>query len=206
MSRRSSSKRWYKTQISDPFVKRREQAGLRSRAAFKLLELIERDHLCRAGTVVLDLGAAPGGWSQVVAPLIGAGGTLIAVDLLPMDPLPGVTFIQGDALEAATSRQIGAVLNGRQVDLVLSDMAPNLTGIKSVDEARSLVLAAHALQISENFLGRGGTMVMKLFQHADTETFIRDARQQFSKIARRKPGASRAQSREFYLVAGGFQL
>jgi 23S rRNA (uridine2552-2'-O)-methyltransferase len=206
MSRRASSKQWYKTQVNDPFVKRREQAGFRSRAAFKLIEIIERDRLCRSGSVVLDLGAAPGGWTQVVAPLVGAKGLVIAIDLLPMDPLPGVTFIQGDALDEALGQRIAAALTDRPVDLVLSDMAPNLTGIRSVDEARSLVLADQTLQVSVNFLRSGGTMVVKLFQHADTEIFIRELRQRFDRIARRKPSASRTQSREFYLVASGFRL
>ncbi|MSR15729.1 MAG: RlmE family RNA methyltransferase [Gammaproteobacteria bacterium] len=206
MSGRASSKRWYKKQINDPFVKRREQAGYRSRAAFKLLELIESDRLCRAGSVILDLGATPGGWSQVVAPLVGASGKVIAVDLLPMEALTGVTFIRGDAMEQVTTDQIRAELQARQVDLVLCDMAPNLTGIRSVDEARTLVLAGQALQITATFLRRDGTLVMKLFQHADTEVFIREVKQHFRQIARRKPGASRTQSREFYLVASGFQL
>lgn len=206
MSRRSSSSRWYRTQSNDPFVQKREQAGLRSRAAFKLQEILDRDRLLRPGLVVLDLGAAPGGWSQVVAPRLGPQGRLVAVDILPMDPLPGVMFIRGDATEDAVVEQIREALEGRAVDLVISDMAPNLTGIRPVDEARSVVLAEQVLHIAQNFLRHGGTMVMKLFQHNDTEVFIREARQSFATLSRRKPAASRNQSREFYVVASGFQL
>ncbi len=206
MSRRSSSNRWYRTQSTDPFVKRREQAGLRSRAAFKLEELLARDRLLKQGQVVLDLGATPGGWSQVVAPMVGPQGLVVAVDILPMEPLPGVTFIRGDATEAQVEEEIRAALGDRAVDLVISDMAPNLTGIRAVDEARSVLLAEQVLHLAQNFLRDGGTMVIKLFQHNDTEVFVREARQHFAAIARRKPAASRSQSREFYLVATGFRL
>lgn len=206
MSRRSSSSRWYRTQSTDPFVRQREQAGLRSRAAFKLQELIDRDRLLRPGHVVLDLGAAPGGWSQVVAPRLGPAGLLVAVDILRMDPIAGTVFIQGDATEAPVVEQIRAALEGRAADLVISDMAPNLTGIRSVDEARSVVLAEQVLHLAQNFLRNGGTMVVKLFQHNDTELFIREVRGVFASVSRRKPAASRSQSREFYLVASGFQL
>ncbi|MBM4226646.1 MAG: RlmE family RNA methyltransferase [Gammaproteobacteria bacterium] len=206
MSRRSSSNRWYQKQSSDPFVKRREQAGLRSRAAFKLEELLARDRLLKSGQVVLDLGATPGGWSQVVAPMVGPQGLVVAVDILPMEPLSGVTFIRGDATEAQVEEEIRAALAGRAVDLVISDMAPNLTGIRAVDEARSVLLAEQVLHLAQNFLRDGGTMIIKLFQHNDTEVFVREARQHFAAVARRKPAASRSQSREFYLVAAGFRL
>ncbi len=206
MSRRSSSHRWFKAQVSDPFVKRREQQGLRSRAAFKLEELLTKEKLCRPGQVILDIGASPGGWSQIVAPRVGAAGLVVAVDILPMVPLRGVTFIQGDATDESVLEAIKSELSGRSVDLVLSDMAPNLTGIKAVDEARSIGLAEHALSLSQNFLAKGGTMVIKLFQHNDTELFIREVKPCFASIKRRKPAASRAQSREFYLVASGFGL
>lgn len=206
MSRRSSTRSWHKIQSSDPFIKRRDQAGLRSRAAFKLQELLARDRLGRTGQVVLDLGASPGGWSQIVAPMVGAAGKVVAVDILPMAPLAGVTFILGDATEDAIVTQIANTLAGRPVDLVLSDMAPNLTGIRSVDEARSLVLAEQVLLVAQNFLCVGGTMLVKLFQHNDTELFIREARHHFATLNRRKPAASRSHSREFYLVASGFRL
>jgi 23S rRNA (uridine2552-2'-O)-methyltransferase len=206
MSKRAASRRWFKTQSSDPFVKRRELQGLRSRAAFKLQEILGRDRLCRPGHTVLDLGASPGGWSQVAAPLVGPAGVVIAVDLLPMPPIPGVTFLLGDATAEEMHLRLAEALEKRSVDLVLSDMAPNLTGIRVVDEARSVELATQVLAIAQNFLRAGGTMVVKLFQHNDTEMFIREVKQHFSTLNRRKPAASRAQSREFYLVAGGFRL
>ncbi len=206
MSKRSSSHRWFQTQASDPFVKLREKAGLRSRAAFKLQEILARDRLCRSGHVVLDLGSSPGGWSQLVAPMVGPAGKVVAVDMLPMAELAGVRFILGDATEDDVLSEIQNALEGRQVDLVLSDMAPNLTGIRSVDEARSVSLAELALQVSQNLLRTGGSMLIKLFQHNDTEQFIREARAQFTTLSRRKPAASRSQSREFYLVASGFRL
>ena len=206
MSKRASSSRWYKTQSTDPYVKQREQAGYRSRAAFKLQELIARDRLCRPGQVVLDLGAAPGGWSQVVRAIVGATGKVVAVDMLPMEPLAGVEFILGDATAPETAEAMRASLGGRPVDLVLSDMAPNLSGIKFSDEARALALAEQALMVAQNFLRPDGTMLVKLFQHADMEHFVREMKTHFAAIARRKPGASRATSREFYLVASGFQL
>lgn len=206
MSRRASSRRWFKTQSSDPFVKQREQQGLRSRAAFKLQEILGRDRLCRPGQTVLDLGASPGGWSQIAAPLVGGTGKVVAVDILPMPPIAGVTFVLGDALAEDTVARLAEALENRPVDLVLSDMAPNLTGIRAVDEARSVELATQVLTLSQNFLRPGGTMVVKLFQHNDTEVFIRALKQHFGTLNRRKPAASRAQSREFYLVAGGFRL
>ena len=205
MSRRGSSSRWYQTQISDPFVKERERQGLRSRAAFKLTELLERDRLLRPGGVVLDLGATPGGWSQIVGPLVGAGGLVIAVDILPMTSLAGVQFILGDCREPATLASIGAALKSRQVDLVLSDMAPNLSGIRDVDEARSVELAETAWETAQMFLKVGGSLVLKMFQHQDSERFLLEIRKHFMRINRRKPAASRSGSREFYVVAGGLK-
>ena len=205
MSRRGTSSRWYQRQVSDPFVKAREQQGLRSRAAFKLTELIERDRLLRPGGVVLDLGASPGGWSQVAAPAVGPRGLVVAVDLLPMTPLSGVHFIQGDCREEATIEAVADSLAGRPVDLVLSDMAPNLSGIRSVDEARSLELVGVAFDACQRFLRPGGTLLVKAFQHEDTERFLREQRNAFEKIVRRKPAASRRESREFYVVAAGFR-
>lgn len=206
MSRRASSNRWFATQSRDPFVKQRAAAGYRSRAAFKLKELIERDRLCRPGQVVLDLGASPGGWSQVVAPLVGPAGLVIAVDILPMAPIPDVNFILGDAFDDATGAEIKNLVGNRPVDLVLSDMAPNLSGVRASDQARSLALAEHALAVSRNFLRPRGTLLMKLFQHAETDTFVRTLVPLFERVVRRKPEASRRQSNEFYVVATGFRL
>ncbi len=205
MSRRGSSSRWYQTQISDPFVKERERQGLRSRAAFKLTELLERDRLLRPGGVVLDLGATPGGWSQIVGSLVGARGLVIAVDILPMTALAGVQFILGDCREPETLASIAAALKSRQVDLVLSDMSPNLSGIRDVDEARSVELAERAWETAQMFLKVGGSLVLKMFQHQDSELFLLEIRKRFMRINRRKPTASRSGSREFYVVAGGLK-
>ena len=205
MSRRGSSSRWYQTQISDPFVKERERQGLRSRAAFKLTELLERDRLLRPGGVVLDLGATPGGWAQIVGSLVGARGLVIAVDILPMTALAGVQFILGDCREPETLESIAAALKSRQVDLVLSDMSPNLSGIRDVDEARSVELAETAWETAQMFLKVGGSLVLKMFQHQDSELFLLKIRKRFMRINRRKPAASRSGSREFYVVAGGLK-
>lgn len=205
MSRRSSSSRWYRTQSSDPFVKQREKLGLRSRAAFKLTEILEKDRLLRPGATVLDLGASPGGWSQVAAQVVGAHGLVVAVDILPMEPMRDVRFLQGDCREPAVVEQIRAALDGRPVDLVLSDMAPNLTGIRDVDEARSVELAEVAFEAAQNFLRPGGTMLSKLFHHNDSERFLREMRAHFERITRRKPAASRRASAEFYVVASGYK-
>jgi len=205
MSRRSSSSRWYQTQASDPYVKQREKLGLRSRAAFKLTELLEKDRLLRPGAVVLDLGASPGGWSQVAIQAVGAHGLVVAVDILPMEPMRDVRFLLGDCREPAMVDQIREVLAGRPVDLVLSDMAPNLTGIRDVDEARSVELAEVAWDAAQDFLRPGGTMLIKMFQHNDSERFLRGIRTRFERLNRRKPAASRRASTEFYVVAGGYK-
>ena len=205
MSKRGSSSRWYQKQVSDPFVKEREKQGMRSRAAFKLTELLDRDRLLRPGGVVLDLGASPGGWSQVVGPVAGAKGLVVAVDVLPMTPLTGVKFLLGDCREEETMARIAELLENRQVDLVLSDMAPNLTGIRDTDEARSVELAEVALDAAFRFLRPGGSLLIKMFQHADSDRFLLGIRKHFERINRRKPAASRQASREFYVVAGGFR-
>jgi len=205
MSRRSSSSRWYQTQASDPYVKQREKLGLRSRAAFKLTELLEKDRLLKPGATVLDLGASPGGWSQVAARLVGVHGLVVAVDILPMEPMRDVRFLLGDCREPAVVERIRETLEGRPVDLVLSDMAPNLTGIRDVDEARSVELAEFAFEAAQNFLRPGGTMLLKMFQHNDSEQFLRGIRARFERITRRKPAASRKGSAEFYVVAGGYK-
>jgi len=205
MSRRSSSSRWYQTQASDPFVKQREKLGLRSRAAFKLTELLEKDRLLKPGATVLDLGASPGGWSQVAARIVGAHGLVVAVDILAMEPMHDVRFLLGDCREPAVIERIRDALRGRPVDLVLSDMAPNLTGIRDVDEARSVELAELAFEAAQNFLRPGGTMVLKMFHSNDSERFLRGLRTHFERLTRRKPAASRKGSAEFYVVAGGYK-
>lgn len=206
MSRRASTRRWFKTQSTDPYVKQREQQGYRSRAAFKLQEIIARDRIIKLGDRVLDLGASPGGWTQAAIEAVGAHGSVVAVDILPMEPVSGATFVLGDCRDAAVQAALLELLGVRKFDLVLSDMAPNLTGISDVDEARSLELAEIALATALNYLRPGGTMLIKLFQHADTEQYVRDLGPHFSRIVRRKPAASRRKSPEFYVLASGFAL
>jgi 23S rRNA (uridine2552-2'-O)-methyltransferase len=206
MSRRSTSSRWYQTQSSDPFVKRREALGLRSRAAFKLTELLAKDRLLRPGATVLDLGASPGGWSQVAAAAVGDKGLVVAVDILPMHPIAGVHFLLGDSRDPAVVAELRGMLGERRVDLVLSDMAPNLTGIRDVDEARSVELAEVARDAAAEFLRPGGTLLLKMFQHSDSERFLKEIRTRFERIARRKPAASRRASAEFYVVASGHKV
>ncbi len=205
-SRRSTTKQWVRRQAADPYVKQRERAGYRSRAAFKLKEILERDRLIRKGGYILDLGASPGGWSQVAATAVGAGGKVVAVDLLPMEPISGVQFIEGDCRDADTLHKIRAQFGERLADLVISDIAPNITGIRDVDEANFLELAEFVSDISTQFLVAGGSMLIKLFQFRGTDSYIRDLRGSYDSIARRKPESSRRSSREFYVVAKGFGI
>lgn len=179
--------------------------GLRSRAAFKLLELQEKYHLLRPGMVVVDLGAAPGGWSQVVRPLVGEAGRVLALDILEMDPVPGVEFIQGDFTEDEPLQSLEQALAGRPVDLVLSDMAPNMSGMATIDQAKAMYLAELALEFVKDHLKPGGDYVVKLFQGADFDDYVRQVRSLFDKVQVRKPKASRPRSREVYLLARGFR-
>jgi 23S rRNA (uridine2552-2'-O)-methyltransferase len=201
MARSRSSGRWLSEHFSDEYVKQAQALGYRSRAVFKLKELDEREHLFKPGMVVLDLGAAPGGWSQYVAERIGKSGKIIALDLLPMEAIPAVTFIQGDFREEAVMAQLMAELAGRPVDAVLSDMAPNTTGTRAVDQSRAMYLAELALDTARNVLKPGGSFVVKLFQGPDFDAYVRDARGLFGKVSVRKPKASRDRSPEVYLVA-----
>ena len=164
MPRSKSSRRWLDRQFKDPFVKRAQEQGLRSRAAFKLLEIQEKDHLLRPGMRVLDLGAAPGSWSQIAARLVGPKGRIFAMDLLAMEPLPGVTMLQGDFREESVLADLRAQLDGSLLDLILSDMAPNLSGASAVDQPRSLYLAELALDLAREVLKPGGGLVVKIFQ------------------------------------------
>ncbi|MCP5201638.1 MAG: RlmE family RNA methyltransferase [Gammaproteobacteria bacterium] len=207
MGRRSpSSSRWLQRQAGDAYVKQRQQEGYRSRAAYKLRELTQRDKLLRPGLRVLDLGAAPGGWTQVAAEKVGARGTVVALDVLKMDAVPGATVIQGDCREEAVRLRVREALGGEQVDLVMSDMAPNITGIAIRDEAAAEELAAMCLEFAREFLRPGGALLIKLFEYAGTEHFVRELRRAFDEVSRRKPDASRARSREFYVVARGFVI
>ncbi|MBK5967456.1 MULTISPECIES: 23S rRNA (uridine(2552)-2'-O)-methyltransferase RlmE [Thiorhodovibrio] len=205
MGRSKSSQRWLARQRSDPYVKQAQAQGYRSRAAYKLLEIDAKDRLLRPGLRALDLGAAPGGWSQVLAARVGKRGQVIALDVLAMDPVPGVDFIEGDFTEDETLTRLCAVLGEASVDLVLSDMAPNVSGMRAVDQPRSIYLCELALDLSTRVLQSGGHLVMKAFHGEGFDQLVRDLRQCFERVASRKPEASRANSRETYLVAKGFR-
>ncbi len=205
-SRRSTSKQWLRRQTADPYVKQRDRDGYRSRAAFKLKEILKRDRLIRNGSFVLDLGASPGGWSQVAAAMAGPQGKVVAVDLLPMEPINGVHFINGDCRDPDTFDKISAEFGERRADLVISDIAPNITGIRDVDEANFLELADFVSDISNRMLAADGTMVIKLFQFPGTDSYIAELKKSYASISRRKPESSRRESRELYVVAKGFGI
>jgi len=200
MTRSKSSSAWLKRHVNDPFVRRARAQGYRSRAAFKLLELLKRDGLARPGDTVVDLGAAPGSWSQVLAERVARSGRVFAVDLLEMAAIPGVKIIQGDFSEEAVSRRLEEALGGRKIDLVVSDMAPNISGVRSSDQARSIHLCELALDFAETHLNSGGAFVVKAFQGAGYPEFLAAMRRIFVSVASRKPGASRSESNEMYLV------
>jgi len=190
--------------VNDEFVKRSKLEGYRSRAAYKLLEIQEKDHVLKSGQVVVDLGAAPGGWSQIAANLVGPKGEVVGFDILPIDPLPGVTLIQGDFREDGSLRALDAVLDGRLVDLVISDMAPNVSGVAAVDQPRAMYLCELALDFCEGHLRRGGGFVCKVFHGEGFDVWMREVKSRFGRAVTRKPKASRANSREVYLVAGNY--
>ncbi len=192
--------------VSDAFVKEAKSRGYRSRAAFKLMALDEKDRLLRPGMTVVDLGAAPGGWSQVAAERVGHRGRVVALDRLPMDPIAGVHFIQGDFTETVVLEALEAAIGGAPVDLVLSDMAPDLSGVRSVDQARSIYLLELALDLAETVLKSEGALVVKAFQGEGFDDFLRRLRRGFQRVAVRKPPASRPRSRELYLVAKGRRI
>lgn len=196
-----SKRRWLDEHFNDVYVKRARQEGFRSRAVYKLLEINERDRILRPGMTVIDLGAAPGGWSQVAAKCVGPRGRVIASDILPMEAISGVTFLQGDFREQAVLDQLLALLEGKKADLVISDMAPNISGMGAVDQPRSMYLAELALDMARQVLKPGGTLLMKAFQGSGFEELIKEVRASFSKILIRKPKASRSRSREVYILA-----
>lgn len=204
MARSKSSGRWLKEHFDDQYVKRSQEDGYRSRASYKLLELHEKDRLFKPGMSVIDLGAAPGGWSQVAAELVGANGIVIASDILAMDPLADVTFIQGDFTEQEVFDRIMAEVKGL-VDLVISDMAPNMSGNAAADIPRAMYLVELALDMAVNTLKPGGCFVAKVFQGEGFDELLRTMKSHFSKVVSRKPDASRARSREVYLVGQGFK-
>jgi 23S rRNA (uridine2552-2'-O)-methyltransferase len=203
VARSKTSRSWMQRHVADPFVRRARAEGYRSRAAFKLLEIAARDRLFAAGQVVVDLGAAPGGWSQVVAEHTGPGGRVVAIDLLDMAPLPGVTFVRGDFTAETVRRELERVLGGRPVDLVLSDLSPNLSGVAATDSARSIALAEDAVEFAAAHLRRDGALLVKTFQGAGFPALLRLVRERFAQVASRKPEASRARSSEMYLLARG---
>jgi 23S rRNA (uridine2552-2'-O)-methyltransferase len=204
MARRSkSSGRWLEEHFSDPYVRRAQESGLRSRAAFKLEELDSAEKLFIPGAVVVDLGAAPGGWSQYAARRLAGKGRVFALDLLPMDAIAGVDFIQGDFREQAVLDGLLEKLGGRRVDLVMSDMAPNMSGVDVVDHARAADLEGLALDFARQVLGSDGALVMKVFQGAGFQELLAEARRAFRAVRMRKPEASRRRSSETYLVARG---
>jgi len=203
MGKSKSSKRWLAEHFDDAYVKMAQQQGLRSRSAFKLIELQEKHELIRSGMTVVDLGAAPGGWCQVAASLVGDGGRVIGLDILDMEPLPGVVFIDGDFTEDEPLQRLEAELDGEPVDLVLSDMAPNMSGVAAIDQARAMYLAELALEFVREHLKQGGSFVVKLFQGADFDSYVRDVRALFEKVQVKKPKASRPRSKEVYLLARG---
>ena len=208
MSRSKSSQRWLKEHFSDPYVKKAQAEGMRSRAAYKLEELVERDRLLKPGMVVVDLGAAPGGWSQWVRQQLGNmdqanPGRVIASDILEMPSLAGVEFLHGDFREDAVLSELETMLNGDAVDLVLSDMAPNMSGVDQVDQARAMHLSELAMAFADDHLRTGGTFLIKLFQGVGFDDYVRELRRRYAKLAIRKPAASRRRSNEVYALAQG---
>jgi 23S rRNA (uridine2552-2'-O)-methyltransferase len=203
MARSKSSVRWLKEHFSDPFVKRAQAEGWRSRAVFKLEELLARDQLLKPGMVVVDLGAAPGGWSQMVRERLKESGRIIALDILPMQGIGGVEFIEGDFRDEAVLKQLEATVKGEEVDLVLSDMAPNISGVNDADQARAMHLAELAQEFAALHLKSGGAFLVKLFQGRGFDEYLRGLRAGYSRVSIRKPKASRARSAEVYALATG---
>jgi 23S rRNA (uridine2552-2'-O)-methyltransferase len=199
--RTKSSGRWLAEHFSDSYVKHAQQAGWRSRAVFKLEEIQRRDHLIKRGMLVVDLGAAPGGWSQYAAKILAGHGDVLALDILSMEPLPGVEFIQGDFTQAPVLEQLHSRLTGRPVDLVLSDMAPNISGDDAIDQPRAMHMAELALTFARSVLGPQGGFLVKVFQGAGFPAYLQELRAGFQTVATRKPKASRARSPELYLLA-----
>lgn len=205
MARSKTSLGWLKRHVNDPYVKQAQKDGYRSRASYKLLEVQEKYKLIRPGMSVVDLGAAPGGWSQVTSRLIGGQGRLIASDILEMDSIPDVTFIQGDFTEDSVLARILEAVGNSQVDLVISDMAPNMSGTPEVDMPKAMFLCELALDLAERILKPGGNFVIKIFQGEGFDVYLKDARKKFDKIQMIKPDSSRGTSREQYMLAWGYR-
>ncbi len=204
MARSKSSNRWLEEHVNDPYVKQAKASGYRSRASFKLLELNTKDKLIRPGMLVMDLGSAPGGWSQVAADLVGDKGWVLASDILYMDSLANVEFIQGDFTENEVFEQILAAMAGRQADVIISDMAPNISGVNAADQASSIYLVELALDMARQVLKPKGSFLAKVFMGVGYDDYIKEVRQSFQQVLIRKPDASRARSREVYVVGKGF--
>ncbi|ANI17443.1 23S rRNA (uridine(2552)-2'-O)-methyltransferase RlmE [Pseudomonas citronellolis] len=205
MARSKTSHRWLKEHFDDPYVKMAQRDGYRSRASYKLLEIQEKDRILRPGMTVVDLGAAPGGWSQVTSRVIGDKGTLIASDILPMDSIPDVTFVQGDFTEDEVFARLLEAIGENPVDLVISDMAPNMSGLPAVDMPRAMFLCELALDLCARVLRPGGDFLIKIFQGEGFDTYLKTVRENFEKVQMRKPLSSRDRSREQYLLARGFR-
>ncbi|HLA72839.1 MAG TPA: 23S rRNA (uridine(2552)-2'-O)-methyltransferase RlmE [Steroidobacteraceae bacterium] len=205
MARTKSSAEWLRRHVNDPFVKQAQVDGYRSRSAYKLIELNEKDRLIKPGMRIMDLGSAPGGWSQVAGKLVGRKGRVLATDILPMDPITNVDFIQGDFTEEAVIELLLAWLGAGKFDLIISDIAPNLSGIDSADQAGSMYFLELALDIVRKTLKPDANFAAKMFQGSGSDEYVKDLRKTFEKVLIRKPAASRAQSREVYIVAKGFK-
>jgi 23S rRNA (uridine2552-2'-O)-methyltransferase len=206
MSKKKPNKQWLHNQNSDIFVKQARDSHYRSRAVYKLREIDNKDHVIKPGYCVVDLGAAPGSWSQYAAEKVGAKGSVVAVDILPMEPISDVIFVQGDFTEESTEKTLIEQIDNRAVDLVISDMAPNLTGIRATDQARSMALAELVLDFCHDVLKPGGDLLVKMFEGAGTNEFRQQLREQFAHVLTRKPEASRDKSREFYVLARSYGL
>jgi 23S rRNA (uridine2552-2'-O)-methyltransferase len=211
MAKSKSSKTWLKEHFDDEYVRRSQQDGYRSRAIYKLIEIDEKDRLIKPGMTVIDLGAAPGGWSEYCVKKVGKSGTVIALDILPMDPIDGVTIIEGDFREEAVFDELMSVMNNAAIknakaDLVISDMAPNISGMGSVDIPRAYYLCELALDLARQVLNPGGGLLVKLFQGEGFEAYNKELKASFNKVVMRKPKASRARSREIYALATGFKV
>lgn len=206
MARSKSSSRWLKEHFSDEYVKRAQQEGYRSRAVYKLKEIQEKQRILHPGMTVIDLGAAPGGWSQYVAEVVGDQGRVIALDILPMDPMPGVEIIQGDFRDAEVYAALLECMGGGKADLVISDMAPNISGMNAVDQPRAMYLVELALELARETLKPGGSLLVKAFQGEGFDAWARELRKSFDSVSIRKPTASRSRSREVYPLARGFHV
>lgn len=201
-----SNRQWLNEHFRDTYVRRSQQDGYRSRAVYKLLEINERDRLLRPGMTVLDLGAAPGGWSQLVAGIIGKRGRVIATDILDMEPIDDVTFVKGDFREEAVLQDLLTTLGQDRADLVISDMAPNISGMEAVDQPRAIYLAELALELARSVLKPGGDLLVKVFQGSGFDPYLKELRDSFDNVLIRKPNASRPRSREVYVLARNFVL